>query len=80
MSPVDNAVGYLAASLVLATFCMKAMVPLRLVAIGSNLAFILYGYLAGVEPVLWLHVILLPINATRLVQALGTRDAFEYPR
>ncbi len=29
-----DAVGYVAASMVLATFCMKAMIPLRVVAIA----------------------------------------------
>ena len=36
MTAVD-ALGYLAASLVLATFCAKSMVILRLLAIASNL-------------------------------------------
>ena len=42
-----NLVGYLAASLVLATFCMQSMSRLRLMALASNLAFIAYGYLAN---------------------------------
>lgn len=70
-------IGYLAASLVLATFCMRDMVALRLVAIASNLAFIVYGHLAGLDPVLLLHVVLLPVNALRLAEQLrgGTPDA-----
>jgi len=40
-----TAAGYFAASLVFATFCTKRMVPLRILAIGSNIAFIGYGYL-----------------------------------
>jgi hypothetical protein len=62
-------VGWLASALVLATFCMRAMVPLRLVAIASNLAFIAYGASAGIHPVLMLHLVLLPLNALRLAQA-----------
>jgi hypothetical protein len=42
-------------------------VALRLTAIASNLAFIAYGSLAGIDPVLLLHVLLL-LNAARLVQ------------
>jgi hypothetical protein len=64
-----NLVGYLASALVLATFCMRDMVALRLTAIASNLAFIAYGASAGVDPVLMLHVLLLPLNAVRLAQA-----------
>lgn len=59
-------VGYLASVLVLATFCMRDMVALRCIAITSNLAFIAYGGLAGLVPVLLLHLLLLPVNALRL--------------
>jgi len=38
--------------LVLATFCMRSMVALRAVAIGSNLPFIGYAACAGIAPVL----------------------------
>ena len=65
-----TALVFLAAGLVLATFCMKRLIPLRALAITSNVAFILYGYSAGIEPVLILHVILLPINLFRLQQTL----------
>lgn len=61
--------GYLASALVLATFCTRDMVALRAVAIASNLAFIAYGLSAGLDPVLLLHVLLLPLNAWRLAQA-----------
>jgi hypothetical protein len=62
-------IGYAAAVLVLAAFCMRRMVTLRLVAIASNLVFIAYALRAGLEPVLLLHALLLPMNALRLVQA-----------
>jgi hypothetical protein len=35
-------------------------------AIGSNIGFILYGHLAEIEPVLLLHLLLLPMNVWRL--------------
>lgn len=63
--------GWAASALVLATFCMRGMVALRLTAIASNLAFIAYGASAGIDPVLMLHVLLLPLNALRLAQARG---------
>jgi CRP/FNR family transcriptional regulator, cyclic AMP receptor protein len=61
-------VGYLAAGLVLATFCTRSMSRLRLIALVSNVAFITYGYLANLTPVLVLHTILLPVNTYRLWQ------------
>ena len=70
MTAVDG-LGFLAAGLVLLTFCMKRLVPLRAIAITSNLVFILYGYRAGIQPVLMLHLVLLPVNLIRLLQALS---------
>jgi len=70
MTAVDG-LGFLAAGLVLLTFRMKRLVPLRAIAITSNLAFILYGYRAGIQPVLMLHLVLLPVNLIRLLQALS---------
>jgi len=63
-------VGYLASALVLATFCMKTMIPLRSAAVSSNIAFIVYGFYDNVYPVLALHAILLPLNAWRAFQML----------
>ena len=65
---IGELVGYLASALVFATFYMKTMIPLRGVAIASNLAFISYGYLGGMAPILILHVALLPLNLWRLHQ------------
>jgi hypothetical protein len=63
---LSEAVGYLAAGLVFLTFCMKTMMPLRIVAIASNVAFVIYSLLGGLDPILILHVILLPLNIYRL--------------
>ncbi len=66
---------YLASALVLATFGMRDMRALRLTAIASNLAFIGYGVAAGIEPVLMLHVLLLPLNLRRLREIARTGEA-----
>lgn len=65
-----DAIGYLAAGLVFVTFCMRSMVPLRLVAIASNIAFIAYGHLGQLTPVLVLHGLLLLVNGYHVVTAL----------
>jgi hypothetical protein len=70
-------IGYLASLLVLATFSMRDMVPLRVVAIASNVAFIAYGALAGISPVLLLHVVLLPMNTLRLAESIRFRGRAE---
>src|SRR4026208_2351522 len=65
----------LAALLVFASFFMKTMVPLRGVAVGSNVAFISYallglryGVFGRVYPILVLHSCLFPLNVVRLRQ------------
>jgi len=65
--------GYLASLLVLATFCMRDMAALRLLAIASNLAFIGYAALASLHPILVLHAVLLPLNVCRLLEAMKWR-------
>jgi hypothetical protein len=62
--------GYLAAACMLTTFAMTTMVPLRLAAIAANCLFIAYGYFGLLYPVVILHLILLPLNVTRLYQML----------
>jgi CRP/FNR family cyclic AMP-dependent transcriptional regulator len=68
-----DAIGYLAAALVLAAFWMRSMSSLRYVAIASNLAFITYGYIGDLMPVLLLHILLLPVNVLRLTELGSAR-------
>ena len=63
--------GYIASLLVFVAFYMKMMIPLRIVAILSNVAFIMYGLGGRLYPVLILHTILLPLNVIRLRQMQG---------
>jgi len=67
---VGEVSGYVAATLVFMTFYMKTMVPLRVIGICSNCAFITYGFIGGLYPVLILHAILLPLNSLRLREML----------
>lgn len=60
--------GYIASALVFATFYMRTMSPLRIVAIASNVVFIVYALIEGLTPILILHSVLLPLNVLRLMQ------------
>ena len=60
--------GYIASVLVFVAFYMKTMIPLRIVGIASNVAFITYAVGAQLYPVLILHSMLLPLNCLRLLQ------------
>jgi CRP/FNR family cyclic AMP-dependent transcriptional regulator len=85
---------WLAALLVFSSFFMKTMIPLRVVAITSNVAFVAYallglkyGIFGRVYPILVLHSALLPLNVLRLhqirrvikgVNEASKSEAFEY--
>lgn len=61
-------VGYLASLLVFTTFSMKTMIPLRVVAIVSNITFVIYALLGSLYPILILHATMLPLNIYRLME------------
>jgi CRP/FNR family transcriptional regulator, cyclic AMP receptor protein len=69
MSPLFSwieVVGYLAAAATLLTFHSRTMIRLRWFAIAANVLFIGYGAAGGYYPVLFLHIVLLPLNIVRL--------------
>jgi CRP/FNR family cyclic AMP-dependent transcriptional regulator len=67
--------GYIASSLVFLTFYMKGMVPLRLVALCSNVAFLIYACTLHLAPIVILHGALIPVNVSRLMAAWRAESA-----
>lgn len=67
--------GFIASGLVLLTFAMRDMRWLRAVAICSNVAFIIYGGMNWLLPVLALHLALLPLNIVRLTEVSSRKAA-----
>lgn len=68
-------VGYLAACLLMLTFFMRQMVPLRAVALASSAAWLTYGTADHIYPIVALHLVLIPLNGFRLFQSLRDRTA-----
>ena len=50
---------------------VKTMIPLRWLAVGGNIGFVVYGILHPQIPMLLLNAMLLPINITRAVQMVS---------
>jgi len=76
---------WVASSLVFTTFFMRTMLALRIVAVMSNIAFIVYALLAlrhgifeVVLPIFVLHSLLLPLNLRRMKEQHSIR--FEHDR
>ena len=78
MPAASTVIGYIASGLVLTTFWANDLRRLRMLAILSNLAFISYGALVWLPPVLGLHLLLLPLNALRLMQMSATAPRTEH--
>ncbi len=66
-------VGWAAVAFTFAAYSMKTMLPLRVVAILANISFVYFSYEESILPTLVLHLALLPLNVTRLVQILKMR-------
>jgi CRP/FNR family transcriptional regulator, cyclic AMP receptor protein len=60
--------GFIGAILTLASYLMKSMLPLRLVALAANVFFVAYGYLESALPSLLLYATMIPINAKKVWQ------------
>lgn len=58
----------LAGVLVVVSAFVKTMIPLRWLAVASNVGFIVYGAAYPAPLILALHVVLLPVNLWRVVQ------------
>jgi CRP/FNR family transcriptional regulator, cyclic AMP receptor protein len=82
---IVTAIGMLGGAFYLASHYMRSMVPLRVLSLGSNVLFISFGVLhahfdfsklLGMPEIL-LNVILLPMNARRLVEILRLTKQIE---
>lgn len=63
---LGTVLGLVAAALYFTSYVMKSMLPLRALALASNIFFIAYGYFQSSLPELVLHSVLLPLNARRM--------------
>lgn len=63
---LGTALGMLGVGFSFASFVMKRMLPLRVLALVANVCFIAYGFAEWLLPSLVLNTALLPVNARRL--------------
>ena len=72
--------GFIGAVLTLASYLMKSMLPLRLVALSANVFFVLYGYLESALPSLMLYATMIPINAKKVFEIKKLVRAIEHAK
>jgi CRP/FNR family cyclic AMP-dependent transcriptional regulator len=56
---------------------MQTMIPLRIAAICSNVAFVVYACCDSLYPILLLHSVLLPLNVARIAQILRMKKLID---
>ena len=66
-------VGFAGTGLTIMAYGARHLVPLRIMAISSSVAFLCYGLLTQSYPLVVMEVVLLPINICRLTQLLSER-------
>jgi hypothetical protein len=80
---LGSVLGMLGVGFCLASFAMKNMLSLRVLAVAGNVFFIAYGYVESALPSIALNAILLPLNVARMWEitrlskeiASATRDS-----
>jgi hypothetical protein len=72
--------GWCAAVLTLLTFSARDMALLRTLALAANISFIAYAASARLWPVLTLHVVLVPVNVSRLLELYRYRRRVAQPK
>ena len=70
--------GFIGAGLTLASYTMKSMFPLRLVALGANVFFVAYGWLEAALPSLVLYSVMILINLQKAWEIRNTVRAIEH--
>jgi CRP/FNR family transcriptional regulator, cyclic AMP receptor protein len=66
-----EAVGYAGTGFTILAYGAKHLIPLRIAAILSSLAFLAYGLLSHSYPLVLMEVVLLPINIFRLYELIA---------
>lgn len=63
-------IGYSGTALTVVAYAMKTSIRLRVAGILSSVAFLVYGYLTASYPIMLMEMLLLPLNALRLLEML----------
>lgn len=69
--------GFIGAALMVTSYLMKSMLPLRIVALAACVCLVLYGALGAAVPTLLLYGALIPINIKKTLQIRKLVKAIE---
>jgi CRP/FNR family transcriptional regulator, cyclic AMP receptor protein len=80
MTALDYAVGFVGAGLMVASYLMHSMLPLRLVALVANVFLVIYAVRGGSWPTVALYLAMIPINLKKVVQIRQLIRAVEHAK
>ena len=63
---IGYAFGFIGAALTVASYLMKSMLPLRMVALSANVFLVVYAVQGGSWPTVALYLAMIPINAKKV--------------
>ena len=66
----SDVVGYAGTGFTIMAYSMRRMLPLRVAAVLSSVALLVYAVLTSSGPIIVMELILLPINIYRLIELL----------
>jgi len=68
MSSIGYIFGFIGAALTVASYLMKSMMPLRLVALSANVFLVVYAVQGGSWPTMVLYLAMIPINLKKVYE------------
>ena len=77
MSSLGYVFGFIGAALMVASYLMKNMLPLRMVALSANVFLVIYALQGGSWPTVALYVAMIPINIKKVHEILKLVRAIE---
>ena len=80
MESLGYVVGFIGAALMVASYLMKSMLPLRLVALSANVFLIIYAVQFGSWPTVALYVVMIPINVKKVLEIRKLVHAIEHAK
>ena len=77
MASLGYVFGFIGAALMVASYLMKSMLPLRLVALSANFFLVIYAVQGGSWPTVALYLAMIPINIKKVREILKLVRAIE---
>jgi CRP/FNR family transcriptional regulator, cyclic AMP receptor protein len=80
MWSIGYILGFIGAALMVASYLMKSMLPLRVVALAANVFLVIYAVIGGSWPTVALYLAMIPINIKKVREILKLVRAIEHAK